>query len=158
MRGIGTLGGHTSNGYDINDLGQIVGDSSLANGEMHAFVWDAVNGMRDLGTSGLQSMANHINNQGIIVGAVEVTPGNHRAAVFDEEAGHELLQNLIPANTGWERLNYATDINDLGQIVGTGVLNGQNRAFLLTPIPEPSTLLLLIAYALQLLRRSPRSG
>ena len=141
--GIGTLGGHTSNGYGINDLGQIVGDSSLANGEMHAFLWDNINGMRDLGTPGLHSLATHINNQGVIVGEVAVTPGNYRAAIFDEATEYRLLQDLIPADSGWERLNSATDINDLGLIVGTGVFNGENRAFLLTPTPEPSSLVLL---------------
>lgn len=155
MMGIGTLGGHTSNGYGINDLGQIVGDSNLPNGEMHAFVWDTVNGIRDLGTPGLQSIATHINNQGVIVGEVEVTPGNNRAATFDAANGYQLLQDLIPANSGWERLSYATDINDLGQIVGTGIFNGENRAFLLNPIPEPSSLILFTLAAILLTTRVP---
>jgi probable HAF family extracellular repeat protein len=143
MIGIGGLGGLVSYGYAINDLSQIVGFSSLANDEQHAFVWDKVDGMRDLGTPGLQSFATHINNRGTIVGLVEVTPGNLRAAIFDETSGYRLLQDLIPANSGWGALGYATDINDLGRIVGTGVVHGQNRAFLLTPTPEPSSLVLL---------------
>ena len=143
MFGIGGLGGLVSYGYAINDLSQIVGFSSLANDEQHAFVWVKVDGMRDLGTPGLQSFASHINNQGTIIGLVEVTPGNLRTAIFDETSGYRLLEDLIPTNSGWGALGYATDINDLGQIVGSGVFNGQNRAFLLTPTPEPSSLLLL---------------
>ena len=49
------------------------------------------------------------------------------------------LNNLIPADSGWI-LGIARAINDLGQIVGVGYLEGEegNRAFLLTPIPpEP---------------------
>ena len=42
------------------------------------------------------------------------------------------LNNLIPANSGW-LLQQATAINDQGQIVGYGTLNGQSEAFLLTP-------------------------
>jgi len=147
MSGIGTLGGQISNGYAINDLGQIVGDSSVADGEMHAFVWDKVHGMHDLGAPGLQSIATLVNNQGTIVGEVEVVPGNQRAALFDPLTGFELLQELIPPNSGWTQLNYAPDINDLGQIVGTGIFNGESRAFLLTPTPEPSSIILAILAA-----------
>src|SRR5439155_11534564 len=40
---------------------------------------------------------------------------------------------LIPPNSGWQAIYNATDINNLGQIVGWGILGGQNHAFLLTP-------------------------
>lgn len=43
------------------------------------------------------------------------------------------LNRLIPANSGWQ-LTVARAINDAGQIVGDGILNGQQRAFLLTPV------------------------
>jgi hypothetical protein len=43
------------------------------------------------------------------------------------------LNTLIPRNSGWE-LTSAKSINDAGQIVGNGVINGQNHAFLATPI------------------------
>lgn len=140
MIGLGSLGGHTSNAYGINDKGQVVGESALANGEMHAFLYDALNGMRNLGTPGFQSLAWDINEQGIIIGGVEVAPGNWRAAIFDEMEGPLLLRDLIPKNSGWRQLNRATDINDLGQIVGTGIFSGEQRAFLLTPliVPEPT--------------------
>jgi probable HAF family extracellular repeat protein len=53
------------------------------------------------------------------------------------------LNNLILPTSGWT-LNYACDINDLGQIVGYGTNpNGVTHAFLLTPVPEPSALVLL---------------
>jgi hypothetical protein len=42
------------------------------------------------------------------------------------------LNTLLPANSG-RTLTEARDINDRGQIVGTGVVNGRQRAFLLTP-------------------------
>lgn len=42
------------------------------------------------------------------------------------------LNKLIPANSGWE-INTARGINNRGQIVGEGKLNGQQRAYLLTP-------------------------
>ncbi len=44
------------------------------------------------------------------------------------------LNSLIPAGSGWV-LTRATAINDAGHIVGSGVIGGQVRAFLLTPDP-----------------------
>lgn len=37
---------------------------------------------------------------------------------------------------GWSDLNQATSINNSGQIVGNGIYNGKEMAFLLTPLPE----------------------
>jgi probable HAF family extracellular repeat protein len=42
------------------------------------------------------------------------------------------LNSLIPAGSGWV-LNDAYGINERGQIVGDGTINGQSLAFLLTP-------------------------
>jgi uncharacterized protein (TIGR03437 family) len=42
------------------------------------------------------------------------------------------LNTLIPADTGWI-LSLASGINDSGQIVGNGAINGVSHAFLLTP-------------------------
>ncbi len=52
------------------------------------------------------------------------------------------LNTLIGPASGWI-LNSANAINDLGQITGTGTFDGVNRAFLLTPVPEPGSLLLI---------------
>jgi hypothetical protein len=52
------------------------------------------------------------------------------------------LNNLVSSISGWI-LSWAYDINNKGQIVGVGYHNGDQRGFLLTPVPEPSTLLLL---------------
>ena len=38
-----------------------------------------------------------------------------------------------------------SDINNLGQISGTGTINGATRAFLLTPVPEPETYAMMLA-------------
>ena len=99
---LGTMGGHHSFAYGINDSGQVVGHLKTSGGAEHAFVWDSSSGM-------------------------------------------EYLNDLLLDGSGWV-LESAHDISDTGQIVGRGTINGQTRAYLLTPtepIPEPSTILLL---------------
>ncbi len=46
------------------------------------------------------------------------------------------LNNLLSPGSGWS-LQAATGINDLGQIVGYGMINGNQQAFLLTPTTVP---------------------
>ncbi len=67
------------------------------------------------------------------------------------------LNNLLdPASgNGWT-LQHAVGINNLGQIVGTGLLNGVSESFLLTPmaVPEPTTITLAaMAFVVLLTRR-----
>ena len=54
----------------INDLGQVVGWSYTADGEVHAFLWTIKNGIKDLGTllGDNESVAYGINNLGQVVG------------------------------------------------------------------------------------------
>lgn len=65
------------------------------------------------------------------------------------ENGHMIdLNSLLGASSGWV-LQDATGINDLGVIVGNGLFDGQERAFILdtTTTPERATLALLGAGA-----------
>ena len=62
------------------------------------------------------------------------------------------LDSVINPSLGWE-LTRAYDINDSGQIVGVGTINGATHGFLLTPVPEPSCLLFLFVGILTLLGR-----
>ena len=58
------------------------------------------------------------------------------------------LNTLIDPSSGWTLKN-AQGINDAGQIVGIGTNpSGHRHAFLLTPVPEPSSLALLLTLAL----------
>ena len=63
------------------------------------------------------------------------------------------LNSLADLPAGWT-LREAEEVNDLGQIVGWAT-NGQNRrtAFLLTPVPEPTGLALLLWAATVLFSR-----
>ena len=64
------------------------------------------------------------------------------AFLWSAEGGFVDLNHCIDPSLGWT-IQVATDINNDGRIVGSGIFNGQNSVFLLTPVPEPSTLGLL---------------
>jgi probable HAF family extracellular repeat protein len=132
-----TLGGTHSGASDINNSGQIVGSSDLAtdadfNDPIHAFLYDGGT-MNDLGTlGGTRSAARGINNSGQIVGRSNTaTADADHAFLIDGGAMQDLCVLVDCVNAGWDSLSVASAINDVGDITGTGVFNGQVHAFLL---------------------------
>jgi probable HAF family extracellular repeat protein len=128
-----------SGAYDINSLGQIVGDSHWDPSGMYTspFYW-SLGTMTDLleGQNRLTfpyGNATGINNKGQVVGVAGAT--SSRNPVLWDNGAMSLLQDLIPAGTGWA-LGYAFAINDHGQIVGYGAIGGQTHAFIMTPVPR----------------------
>lgn len=127
---LGTLGGRVSLPMDINDSGDVVGKSQSGTGEFHGFIYSG-GSMTDIGllADGRQSFAYGINNRGDVVGSAD-SGGTLRAVLYQKGVLID-LNALLPAGSGWF-LNEARAISENGQIVGTGVINGQERAFLLT--------------------------
>jgi probable HAF family extracellular repeat protein len=130
---LGTLGGAMAEANAINATGLVVGVSTNADNEPHAFAFQlagdsSVLSRTDLGwLSGHQSTAHAVNNGGAIVGT-----SNARAFLFENGAMIDLNTRIDPAS-GWNLVG-AAGINDTGQIVGWGTHNGTHRsAFLLTP-------------------------
>lgn len=124
----------------INDQNLIVGttgNSSSAGLLAFAFLYDGLD-VINLGTlnGGLRSGAADINNLNEIVGYSETSTGNH-AFVWNTESGLLDLNEFIAA-PGWV-LSTAIAISDAGDIVGTGLLNGQPHGFLLTTDLVPPT-------------------
>jgi probable HAF family extracellular repeat protein len=131
---LASLGGGTSEGNGINDQGDVVGDSYRATSfDEIAALWPSAGPVVDLGTlGGSTSSARDINNHRQIVGYALNSAGAPRAFLSDGGAPMVDLNTLLEADSGWVLLS-ANAINDAGQIVGEGTLNGEPRAFLLTP-------------------------
>ncbi len=104
--------GEGSEAYGINDRGQVVGRSGN-----RAILWNN-SAKTDLGPGA----ALGINNAGTIIGDSFLWRPNGRVT----------LASLLPPSSDWSNLTGA-DINDRGEVVGTGTHNGQTRAFLLVP-------------------------
>lgn len=81
---LGTLGGNYSSANGINAAGQVVGTAALSDGTRHAFLAQG-GSLTDLGAliAGAGSVANAINDNGIITGYSEVDgDGNYHAIVY----------------------------------------------------------------------------
>ncbi|MGH8762888.1 MAG: PEP-CTERM sorting domain-containing protein [Nitrosospira sp.] len=112
---LGTLGGSYSTTYDINDAGQVVGNSDTAAGHDHAFITDPNGmGMRDLGTlGGTSSYALGINNSGQVVGETYTLYGSSYAFVTGPDG-----MGMRELGSSFGGSSRAYDINDSGQVVG----------------------------------------
>ena len=134
---LGTLGGSFSEARGINRDGVIVGSSMNSAGQLRAaFFYNGF--VVDLGTlGGTQSTATAVNLHGQIVGNGDTPFSEQHAFLWHGCVLYDLNQ-LIGTNSPWTLVS-ATDINDRGQIVGTGyrgVDRNESRAFLLTPAPN----------------------
>jgi probable HAF family extracellular repeat protein len=91
--------------------------------------------LRNLGVvdDDVASAAGSINNQGDVVG-FSITKSFASRAFLWRKGVMTDLNTVISANAGWALMS-AGHINDAGQIVGYGMLNGSLHAFLLTPRP-----------------------
>lgn len=80
---IGTLGGSETLAMAINANGEVAGGSRVADGRMHAFIWQAGT-MRDIGPEGAEfSQAVDINASGQVVGQSLNQDGAWHAFVWD---------------------------------------------------------------------------
>jgi probable HAF family extracellular repeat protein len=148
------MGYRFSSAYDINNAGQVVGQSSNDKFGMptySAFIWRD-GAMQDLGKMDNFGIAHNynamgINNLGQAVGYASYDgarhDGNYSAAFLWDDGKFINLTEMIFGN-GWA-MEFAFDINDAGQIIGTARMPDGYHTIIATPnvIPEPSTLLLL---------------
>ncbi|MFQ5806119.1 MAG: choice-of-anchor W domain-containing protein [Phycisphaerae bacterium] len=124
-----------SQAWVINNSGLIAGHS-WGPGEHRSFLYaDGI--VIDLGTLSdfPKTYAYGISDTGQVVGKVTNADGTLSYAFV--YTGGELLDlnDLLVPDHGWEYLAAAFAVNSSGQITGYGRINGQIRAFLLTPVP-----------------------
>jgi probable HAF family extracellular repeat protein len=143
MTDLGTLGGNTSYALGINDSGEVVGYSYLAdNVTRHAFTWTAAGGMVDLGTlpGGAWSEGQKINASGEISG--EALDSNAHQVPFFWSAATGFVS--LPESHGDLR-NYGWSINDsgvmtgqvyIGSIVNAFIWRLGGKHFFLPPLPS----------------------
>jgi len=133
---VGTLGGDFALASALNDDDQVVGDSTVASGDAHAFRWSCGK-MRDLGTlGGTYSNGFAINRSGHVTGQAVTTAGEYHPFVFS----HGVMTDLILPEGGFQGLG--TAINASGQVTGVyQLLTGDPfapyvfRGFIATPVP-----------------------
>lgn len=129
-----------SNPSDINDHNIVVGAMEMGSSAPHAFMY--TNGVyMDLGTGDRQfSQATAINEAGQIVGYVYDQGLENSRAFLYEKGSMTYLDTLIDPSLALTFAN-SYDINEQGQIVANA---SNGHAYLLTPVPEISTQLMLI--------------
>jgi hypothetical protein len=124
-------------GFGINATGQIVGETvnsrafvtgSSGEGEVDLKVCLSSDGPNPI--KFIRSEAKAINASGVVVGNCN-TGGEHTRGAVTGDEGFMELTDLLDTE-GWV-ITHAFDINDMGQIVGVGVFNGQVHGVMLQP-------------------------
>lgn len=135
---VGALSG--ANGalaFGVGNGGHVVGSSMMNQGSGQPFIWTQTGGMTaiPLPTGTTQGSARAVNSAGWAVGTA--SSAFAIPFLYDGMATYRLA-DLIPAGTGWDlstnTSSSAFGISDGNIIVGTGVFNGQTRAYAMIPV------------------------
>jgi uncharacterized membrane protein len=121
----GELSNNGMMSFAINNLGHVSGSGPVTDIGQSVFLYDGTNTISIGSGSGVG-----MNDLDQIVGI------NADGAFLYDGSTLNNLSNLIDPSSGWVLQN-AKDINNLGQIIGTGLLNGEFHGFLLTPTAVP---------------------
>ena len=128
----GALPGSTyAVGTSINNLNQFTGSSNLPGNISHALFNNGTQ-LIDIGAllGNQSSGGTSINDLGEIIGYATNGPFLY--------AGGQMfsLSSLVKGGQDWQ-LQSVNSISNTGFIAGTGMIHGQQHAFLLTPVPSP---------------------
>jgi probable HAF family extracellular repeat protein len=125
---LGTLGGHRSRAYAINDHDVVVGVSELADGSQRAFRY--AGNMAPLNTlaGGTYSIAFDINREGLIAGASGLPSTSDRPRIHAVLWTDGVPQDLGALEESGNSVAYA--VNDRGEATGVSDLDGEETVFL----------------------------
>jgi probable HAF family extracellular repeat protein len=127
----------------INDLNHVAAADEANN----AFLWKGGSQYVQIGDlGGGETFPKAVNNADIIVGYSNNSSGQQHAFIWADLNGNNQtdpgemqdLNSFLPPNSGWV-LDDAEGINDSGVIVGSGLHNGQRRAFIMSLNISPSS-------------------
>jgi len=123
--------------FALLDDGRMAGQ----NGSQHAAVYSTAGVATDIGTlpGDSTSVAFGLNSTGDVVGESDSGPPTPTGRAFLYRGGTMVdINSLIIPGSGWV-LNDARSINDAGVIVGNGLYLGQERGYMLTVGPAPTS-------------------
>lgn len=140
-------GDYFSCGIDINNSGQVVGWSSDYyddyDMDRHLALWDQFGNVVDMGGELFNGVSVFMNDSAQIAGEFKLGgDDDFNSYLWEEETGFVLVQDLLADGSSWQ-VGRLWGINDQGQMIATAAFEGEYHAVLLTPVPEPGTLLLL---------------
>ncbi len=115
-----------SHAMALNNVGQVVGHSNLPWPiDRHAFLWDSINGMQDLGpVDSIFSEALDINDSGAIVGRADIPDLGNVAVMWEGDT-----LTILGALSTEFAFSTARGINEAGEIVGETVYDSESCDF-----------------------------
>ena len=126
------LTGDNSCAADVDSANAVAGSATNSSHATRGFLWQSGKAI-DLGDLGAgYADVQGMNDNGVVVGESSRLGTEAHAFVWENTTGIRDLNTLIPATSGWV-LYRAYGVNDLGEIVGVGKVNGATHAFLLVP-------------------------
>ncbi len=140
-----SLPGEPGGGLSVNNAGDIL---AIVTGQQNrTVIYHSDGTSTDLSkiASGSGAMGRALNDRDQVVGIVYSSNSIPDHAFMYSSGQIFDLNSLIPQGSGWQ-LTQAFGINNAGQIVGQGMIDGAQHAFLLTPqaVPEPQTFVLYV--------------
>lgn len=122
--------------YAVNDLNQVVGNGWFSGNATTPVIWDENGVPTELShwSGHYYGIAYDINNHGQAVG-ITYNSNSPAAPMMWEDGDGFNLATMVTAPPEYYGVTYANEINDAGQIAGTGSVSGGFSAFRLDPIP-----------------------
>ncbi len=154
---IPALAGHNGGiAFDISENSYVVGSSSFNQSDSMPFIWSSGTGSVGipLPSGASTGSARGVNSDGWVVG---IGSGVFALPFLYDGGQTYLLQDLIPAASGWDlstnTSSSALGISEDGSITGTGSINGNTHAYYMTLVPAPGGATILGIGAIACMRR-----